>query len=467
MQKVSRARRSCLAAVLIAGSWVLSGGAARAQQATQAPQGWLFDLSGVGKEVGADTLADDGIYFNGRYLGQALDSVAGGRKQGTFYEGYTSFGVDLDMNRIAGINGGIVHFLISDVSGQSWDNYTSSYFGNDRAFSYGPGFRLNEFSWEQELFDNRVRILAGRVNLALDFDTSPIYCLFVTTICSSPTGFTFDKSATSYLTSAWGATTTLKPSKPTYVKFGVFEDQPDLADNNQNAWPGNNWDMQSSAGATIPVQIGYQTNAQNDPYPRAYDIGGYYDTASYTDPLLNRTGEARVLSGGTPLKDTGRSGVYLQAQQMVYRPDANSDRGLTLFAAANWTTSGETEIANDVVLGLSDKGMLAIRPNDILGIAATFVAIDHRVTQRIDDQIIAQGGTGHVSNQESMLEVNYAIGLAPGISLTPFVQYVAHPDQYANPNPSANMNYSVMAGAALAISFNQALGLPQLARGGY
>ena len=66
-----------------------------------------------------------------------------------------------------------------------------------------------------------------------------------------------------------------------------------------------------------------------------------------------------------------------------------------------------------------------------------------------------------------MLEVNYAIGLAPGISLTPFVQYVAHPDQYANPNPSANMNYSVMAGAALAISFNQALGLPQLARGGY
>jgi porin len=464
MQKFGRTGRSCLAAALVAGSWALSVGTAQAQQATQ---GWLFDLSGVGKAVGAQALADDGIYFNGRYLGQALDSVAGGRKQGTFYEGYTSVGVDLDMNRIAGIKGGIVHFLISDVSGQSWNNYTESYFGNDRAFSYGPAFRLNEFSYEQELFDNRVRILAGRVNLSLDFDTSPIYCLFVTTICSAPTGFTFDKSATSYLTSTWGAAVTLKPSKPTYVKFGVFEDQPDLAYSNQNAWPGNNWDMQSAQGATIPVQIGYQTDAKSDPYPRAYDIGGFYDTSAYTDPLLNTAGQARVLAGGKAQEDIGRSGVYLQAQQMVYRPDANSDRGLTLFAAANLTTSGETAIANDVVLGLSDKGMFAIRPNDILGIAATFVSIDHRVTERINDEIIAQGGTGHVSNQESMLEVNYAIGLAPGISLTPFVQYVAHPDQYTNPTPSSSMNYSVMVGAALAIGFNQALGLPQLARGGY
>jgi carbohydrate-selective porin OprB len=225
--------------------------------------------------------------------------------------------------------------------------------------------------------------------------------------------------------------------------------------------------MHSAEGATIPVQIGYQTDAKSDPYPRSYDIGGFYDTASYTDPLLNTAGEVRVLKGGAAMEHIGRSGVYLQAQQMVYRPDADSDRGLTLFAAANWTTSGETPIANDVVLGLSDKGLLAIRPNDLLDIAATFVSINHRVTERIDDEIIAQGGAGHVSNQESMLEVNYAIGLAPGITLTPFMQYVAHPDQYTNPTPSSSMNYSVMVGAALAINFNQALGLPQLMRGGY
>jgi porin len=152
---------------------------------------------------------------------------------------------------------------------------------------------------------------------------------------------------------------------------------------------------------------------------------------------------------------------------MVYRPDPNSDRGVTLFADANWSTSGEGEIANNVIVGVTDKGPFASRPNDVLGIAATLVGINHRVTQRIDDIITVEGGTGHVSSEETMLEVNYAIGLAPGINLVPFVQYVSHPDQYTDPTPSGNLDYAVMVGTALTIRFGQALGLPQLARGAY
>jgi porin len=463
MRKFGRARRSCVVAVLMAGGWVLSAGTGRAQDATQ---GWLFNLSGVGKDVGA-SLADDGIYLTGRHMSEALDEVSGGRKQGAFYEGFTSVGADFDMSKIAGINGGIVHFLVSDLAGQPYAGYTGSYFGYNRAYAYEDGVRLNEFSYEQELFDNRVRILAGRINASADFDTSATQCLFVTTLCSQPPAFIYDKSVAAFLTSSWGATMTLKPSEPTYVKFGVYEDEPMLAASNQNAWPGHDWDMQSSAGATFPVQVGYQTNPQNDPYPRAYDIGGFYDSSSYADPLLNNAGKARVLSGGAPLEDDGRSGVYLQAQQMVYRPDPNNDRGLTLFGAGNWSTSGEGVVANDVIVGVLDKGPFAGRPNDYLGVAATFLGINHRVTQRIDDTIIAQGGTGHVSSEEGILEVNYGIGLAPGINLIPYVQYVSHPDQYTSPNPSANLNYSVLMGALVTVSFSQALGLPQLMRGGY
>jgi carbohydrate-selective porin OprB len=447
----------------VAGGWILSAGTGRAQEATQ---GWLFNLSGAGQQVG-QALADKGIYLTGGFLGQSLNVVSGGRQQGSFYDSFTSVGADFDMNKIAGINGGIVHLLVSDLAGQSYANYTGSYFAYAVPYAYGDGFRLNEFSYEQELFDNRVRILAGRINLTGDFDISPIQCQFMTTICSNLPGYVFDKSAVGFNTSSWGATMTLKPSKPTYVKFGVYEDEPSVALSNQMGWPGKDWDFQSAAGATIPVQIGYHTTPQDDPYPRAYDIGGFYDTATYADPLLNTAGQARVLSGGSPLEHTGRSGVYLQAQQMVYRPDPKSDRGLTLFGAANWTTSGETAIANDVMVGLYDKGPLASRPNDSLGVALTFIASNHRVTQDIDDTIIAQGGTGHVSSEEAALEVNYGIGLAPGITLIPFMQYVSHPDQYINPTPSGNLNYSLTVGVGLSIGFNQALGLPQLTRGGY
>ena len=75
---------------------------------------------------------------------------------------------------------------------------------------------------------------------------------------------------------------------------------------------------------------------QNDQYPRAFSVGGFYVTGTYADPLLNTNGQNRILAGGTAKTDYGLSQVYVQAQQMVYRPDA-SDRGLTLFGGASVT----------------------------------------------------------------------------------------------------------------------------------
>ena len=134
MRKFDRTRRSCLVAVLMAGGWVLSAGTGQAQQASQ---GWLFNLTGAGQDIGP-ALADNGIYLTGRYLGEALDETNGGRKQGTFYEGFTSVGADFDMSKIAGIKGGIVHFLVSDLSGQSYANHTGSYFTYADPYAYGP-----------------------------------------------------------------------------------------------------------------------------------------------------------------------------------------------------------------------------------------------------------------------------------------------------------------------------------------
>ncbi|HET6308083.1 MAG TPA: carbohydrate porin [Rhodopila sp.] len=468
MQVFSGARRSGLVALLCAGGFVLGAAPGHAQQAAsgQGSQGWLFDLSGLGQGVGA-ALADKGIYLNGHYMGEGLSEVGGGRKQGSFYESYTTAGADFDMGKIVGIEGGAVHFVVSDIAGQSYAGYSGSDFSYNRDWGYGPGVRLNELSWDQELFDNRVRILAGRIDTETDFDTMAVQCQLLTTTCSAPAGYIMDKSGVAFNSSSWGATATLKPSKPTYFKFGVYEDEGILADENQLAWPGRDWDFQSSTGALIPVEMGYRTTAQNDLYPKIYDIGGFYDTASYADPLLNTAGGSHVLKGGASKEDIGRSQVYFQAQQMVYRHDPGSDRGLTLFAAGNWATSGEAEIENDVVLGVYAKGMFDVRPNDTLTFGATLIGINHRITERIDQTIVKQGGSGHVGSEEGVLEVDYGIALAPGITLTPMLQYVAHPDQYLNPTPSGDMNYSLMVGTWLMFNFNSAFGLPQMLRGTY
>jgi porin len=106
------------------------------------------------------------------------------------------------------------------------------------------------------------------------------------------------------------------------------------ATTNHDGFPGPDWGLNYADGATLPVQSGYRTTLQNDQYPSAFSVGGFYNTGRYADPLLNATGQNRILFGGTRRTDIGASEVYVQAQQMVYRADA-SDRGLTVFGGAN------------------------------------------------------------------------------------------------------------------------------------
>jgi hypothetical protein len=47
-------------------------------------------------------------------------------------------------------------------------------------------------------------------------------------------------------------------------------------------------------GVVIPYEIGYATDFTNDILPRHYQIGGWYDTREYADPLNNADGTPAI-----------------------------------------------------------------------------------------------------------------------------------------------------------------------------
>ena len=47
---------------------------------------------------------------------------------------------------------------------------------------------------------------------------------------------------------------------------------------------GFTWNTKDSTGVFIPMEVGYATTFSEDRYPKKYDVGGYYDAASYTRP---------------------------------------------------------------------------------------------------------------------------------------------------------------------------------------
>ena len=424
--------------------------------------GFFFNLRPLGADFGGK-LADDGIYIVGKNLTQGLVNMSGGVKQGGSYEQTTFLGFDLDMNRIAGIPGGAVHFLLSDLSGLNPAAYTGSTYINSRIFAGdGPAIRLNELSWEQSLFDDRVNLRLGRIPPYTQFDGSELYCTFLFSICRTPAAYTFDRGYSPYLGSFWAALAQIRISGPFYANIGIFENEPIAATTNHGGFPGPDWGLNNSTGATIPVQFGYRTTLQNDPYPRAFSVGGFYNTGRYADPLLNTAGQNVVLFGGKPKIDIGSSLFWIQGQQMVYRPDSSSDRGLTLFGGANWATSGEQPIERMFFAGAYYKGPFAQRPNDSLGVEVTATTLNPRVTESVTSALSKTTG-GQASRTEVYYEMYYGVAVAPGMMIKPFFGFISHPDQAAIGAPSSNIKHSIFVGALFEVDLANLFGLPTLA----
>lgn len=423
--------------------------------------GYFFNLRPLGASLGK-TLADYGVYLTGRHISEEIGAVGGGIKRGGFFEGYTSMGVDLDMQRIANIPGGTVHLLISDLQGQPYYSYSGSAYAYNRVFVYGPDFRLNELSYEQSLFQNKLNVRVGRVTTGTEFDNSELYCTFISSLCSTPAGYTFDKGYPAYVASSWGAVGQVKLPYNLYFNAAVYENEPVESLQNHPGFPGRDWGLNYANGATYPAQFGYRTTLANDQYPRAYSVGGFYDTSKYNDPLLNTLGRNRILFRGTTKLDIGRSEVYFQAQQMVYRPDG-SDRGLTLFGGANWATSGEPAIDRDVFAGAYYKGPFASRPNDTVGAAVTYIGLNPRVTDRIDS-VLSRSTRGQSSKSEISYQINYGLAVAPGVMFKPFFEFISHPDQIASAVPSGNNTHAEFVGAAFTLLIPETFGLPRLLR---
>ncbi|WP_143296023.1 carbohydrate porin, partial [Acetobacter sp. DsW_059] len=75
-----------------------------------------------------------------------------------------------------------------------------------------------EMTWDQELFNKHLYILAGRANpKGGEFEGSELYCMFATFLCSSPTTLTIDGSSPSFTSATWAARILVKPTASTYI----------------------------------------------------------------------------------------------------------------------------------------------------------------------------------------------------------------------------------------------------------
>ncbi len=376
-------------------------------------------------------LARRGVTLSLNYTGEAAANPTGGLRQDAAFAGQVYAGMDFDLERIAGLNGGSLHVAATNRHGKS---LTAIAIGNNTSVQEIWGTQnthLAIFTYQQKMFGDRLDVEVGRSQANVYFLNSPLYCAFQSnSACGNPT-FIFKVSNFTYFpASSWMAHATAKITPALYAHVGVFEVNPDRKRPEDH---GVNFGMRRATGVIIPYEVGYGSDAATDRLPRHYAVGGWFDRGDYADPLRDDRGGIAVLTGRPAATLHGRSGVFARFDQMLTRPDPQSLRGLTVFGVAMANVSGRVSQTRFVELGAVQTGTFPGRDKDTLG----FVINDQRFSDLALDAIRAartsRGGTSDLPRHQYMMELAYGVQLNDTVRISPNVQYIANPDQSGSP----------------------------------
>ena len=170
----------------------------------------------------------NGISMILNYTGEFAANPSGGIRQGSAYAGQIAFGLDADLGRLAGIDGGSVHTIVTQRHGRSLAQDDIGFNGSvQEIYGGGQTAHLTLLSYEQKLLDNRLDIEVGRLLANPNFLASPLYCNFQNNAtCGAPksifklTNFTYWPIAT------WGGHAKAWVTDTVFLHAGIYEVNP-------------------------------------------------------------------------------------------------------------------------------------------------------------------------------------------------------------------------------------------------
>ncbi len=407
----------------------------------------LSAVAGLFEERGYALLAS--------YTGESAFLVDGGLRRGSAYAGQFFVGAEADAGRPFGWAGAKLKLYVASRHG---DNLAIDEIGNSVSVQEIWGAqteRLANLTIEQKLLGDRVIIEAGRTVANIHFLGSELCNNFQTnSACGNPT-FVFRTSGFTYWpVSSWGGYLKAFLTPEAYVHAGVFEVNPLQARENQH---GLNWGIADATGVIAPLAIGYRSTPATARLPAFYEIGGWRDTARYTDPLRDADGNAAILSGQPYASRSERSGVFARFEQQLTRPDRASPRGLIVFGAALWGTSGELSQDRFLELGFVQKGTFAGRPLDSLAFVINRQRYSGAALENLRLQRAALGGGEAPAGDQVLMELSYGVQLTKLLRVAPNLHYIIHPDGFSAPTRTRNLDDALVVGLRVDLQLTPAI----------
>jgi porin len=378
-------------------------------------------------------LEDKGIYLTFDALTEFAGNVSGGVKQGSTFANQVAFTADVDWQRLAGVPGLSTHVIIVNRSGAN----DSTLFGDNLLpvqEIYGAGgnvaFHLVSAFAQEKLFDGRLDLAAGRMNVENDFASSPLYCNYMNNmLCGDPKALPGgDIGHSAYPDGVWGGRVRVRPTTDTYIVTGVYEVSQGLyGDDWRTGWE---FDGAQDSGVYVPVEIGYEPRLGESNLLGHYKVGFGYDSSNTFKNF------SAALPGAPATTHTGNTQVWVLADQMLVRQGPGDQDGIIALAGYVHNNPQNSVYGDQYFIGALDRGFWAARPQDAMALLFNYSAVSGQLgnVQAQEQELglpFSNGATG-VQTHEMILEVNYNIHVYRGLNFQPDFQYVFRPNAQSN-----------------------------------
>lgn len=354
-------------------------------------------------------LSEAGISFFGSYEGESAGNPVGGEVHKFRYTHNIGLGVSLDLGTLFGLRDTYFLASMSERTGNSLSNDIPNFFQVQQIYGHQT-IRLVNLAVEKLFFDQKLDIVAGRINALDDFATSPLYCYAQNLgFCGNPLSIPVNASVPSYPGAAWGIRARYQPTPEFYSMTGVYNTYLNFRD---DKYHGVDFSIRHNSGVAIMEELGYSPAALRElGYPGTIKFGGMYDS----EPRLQF--ESGQLRGGTWQ-------IYLTDQQrLLPKPvgAVNDHQGLWEFFALTYAPPKMNQLEYFADWGLLYFGLIPGRPKDELGLFGLWgqFSSDLAATQRASNL--------PVMTHESIVEANYMFNVTPSLSVQPDIQGVFRP----------------------------------------
>ncbi len=414
-------------------------------------------------------LSKYGISLNILETSELLGNVTGGSQRGADYDGLTQVVVQMDTQRAYKHRGGTFNVSGLQLHGTNlsaanlYTLQTASGIEADRAT------RVWEAWYDQKYLDeDELDIKIGQQSLDQEYMVSQNALLFVNTMF----GWAMVPSADlpgggpAYPLSEIGIRAAYRPNTATNLLLGVYGGSPtpndfddsQKANSNGLKFPVNNGVLAIAEAQFIYPALGGMVYGTEEPLPRVFKIGAWYDSEKFQDQRYDTNGLslANPDGDGIPRTHGGDYSAYATLDQMVYHSDTDYERSLNLFARLMAAPQEDRNLVNySANLGLVLTDPFRGRDDDETGIGIGFAKVGGGASDLDSDTSFYTNTYFPKQTSETFIEATYKYELAPWCNVQPDLQYVFNPGAgVVNPSdPTHRIGDELVLGTRLNIEF--------------